>query len=235
MVFLFAGVPDIMQSSKRKGACAVKQFDVIREAAQQGLPGELMLIFTAVIWCIFTLILLADLHNRLNNWCFISGMMFSIGALKEYLFYTLGPQLIQAGSWTAGFSEGLYSVLSAVFYYLSMPSVLVFSFFFHRWNRQMGRCFYLVCIAAYAPAVILAFVFPCTQTMHFQHDSVFCLTVAGYNWGAGHHRHGHPAARAVGGTPEYALPAETAGGSDYAGAVMVLAGVGIPISCIGHP
>ena len=185
VVFLFVGVPDIMQSSKRKGAGAVKQFDVIREAAQQGLPGELMLIFTAVIWCIFTLILLADLRNRLNNWCFISGMMFSIGALKEYLFYTLGPQLIQAGSWTAGFSEGLYSVLSAVFYYLSMPSVLVFSFFFHRWNRQMGRWFYLLCIAAYAPAVILAFVFPCTQTMHFQHDSVFCLTVAGYNWGLG--------------------------------------------------
>lgn len=108
------------------------QFNVIHEAAQQGLPGEMLLVFTMVLWCIFTLILLADLHNKLNNWCFISGILFSVGALKEYLFYTLGPQLIQASIWTDDFSEGLYSVLSAVFYYLSMPSVLVFAFFFHR-------------------------------------------------------------------------------------------------------
>ena len=55
----------------------------------------MLLVFTMVLWCIFTLILLADLHNKLNSWCFISGILFSVGALKEYLFYTLGPQLIQ--------------------------------------------------------------------------------------------------------------------------------------------
>lgn len=79
------------------------QFNVIHEAAQQGLPGEMLLVFTMVLWCIFTLILLADLHNKLNNWCFISGILFSVGALKEYLFYTLGPQLIQASIWTDDF------------------------------------------------------------------------------------------------------------------------------------
>ena len=108
------------------------QFNVIHEAAQQGLPGEMLLVFTMVLWCIFTLILLADLHNKLNDWCFISGILFSVGALKEYLFYTLGPQLIQAGIWTDAFSEGLSSVLRSVFYYLAMPSVLVFAFFCQR-------------------------------------------------------------------------------------------------------
>ena len=39
------------------------QFNVIHEAARQGLPGEMLLVFTMVLWCIFTLILLADLHN----------------------------------------------------------------------------------------------------------------------------------------------------------------------------
>ena len=38
VVFLFVGVPDIMQSSKRKGAGAVKQFDVIREARSRVCP-----------------------------------------------------------------------------------------------------------------------------------------------------------------------------------------------------
>ena len=116
------------------------QFNVIHEAAQQGLPGEMLLVFTMVLWCIFTLILLADLHNKLNNWCFISGILFSVGALKEYLFYTLGPQLIQASIWTDDFSEGLYSVLSAVFYYLAMPSVLVFAFF-----QNIPVCVRLLC------------------------------------------------------------------------------------------
>ena len=52
------------------------QFNVIHEAAQQGLPGEMLLVFTMVLWCIFTLILLADLHNKLNNWCRpVSGRM----------------------------------------------------------------------------------------------------------------------------------------------------------------
>ena len=222
-----------MQSSKRKGAGAVKQFDVIREAAQQGLPGELMLIFTAVIWCIFTLILLADLRNRLNNWCFISGMMFSFGALKEYLFYTLGPQLIQAGSWTAGFSEGLY--LYSVRCLLSFHAVRIGVFIF---LPPMEPADGTVVLSALYCRVCSGCNSGLRVSMHaddaFQHDSVFCLTVACYNWGLGIIATAS-AARAVGGTPEYALPAEAAGGSDYAGAVMVLAGVSIPISCIGHP
>ena len=89
-----------------------------------GTPGELLLVLTLLIWAIFAMILFSNAKSRLNIWCFCSGMLFSVGALKEYLFYTLGPVLIDSGIWTSGFSETLYSLLSAVFYYLSMPCLL---------------------------------------------------------------------------------------------------------------
>ena len=49
------------------------------------LPGTHLLVFTLVIWAAFSLVLLADARNQLNQWCFAGGMMFSVGALKEYL------------------------------------------------------------------------------------------------------------------------------------------------------
>ena len=83
------------------------------DAVQNGLPGEIILAFTILIWGIFSLILLGNPRNKLNIWCFASGMTFSIGALKEYLFYTLSPILVANGIWAISFAETLYSVLSA--------------------------------------------------------------------------------------------------------------------------
>ena len=159
--------------------------DWIIDAAQKGLPGELLLAFAILILGIFSMILLANPHNKLNIWCFISGVTFSIGAWKEYLYYTLSPSLVMKGIWTAPFAETMYSVLSAAFYYLSLPPVLIFAFYFHHWDRRFGKWFLRGCLLSYLPAVIFAIVFPCTQTLHFQHLPVFCLLVAGYNWGLG--------------------------------------------------
>ena len=164
------------------GGSSVDQAKWTADAVQNGLPGEIILAFTILIWGIFSLILLGNPRNKLNIWCFASGMTFSIGALKEYLFYTLSPILVANGIWTISFAETLYSVLSAVFYYFSMPPVLIFSFIFHHWDRWRKRGFRMLCLSAYVPAVILAIVFPCTRTLHYQHVQVFCLTVAGYNW-----------------------------------------------------
>ena len=50
------------------------------DAVQNGLPGEIILAFTVLIWGIFLLILLGNPRNKLNIWCFISGMTFSVGA-----------------------------------------------------------------------------------------------------------------------------------------------------------
>ena len=59
----------------------------------QGLPGEFLLLFVIFIWLLFILTLLSDIHNKLNFWCFISGMIFSLGVLKEYLYFCLVPYL----------------------------------------------------------------------------------------------------------------------------------------------
>lgn len=148
----------------------------------EGIPGELLLVLTILIWAIFAMILGSNVKNRLNIWCFCSGMLFSIGALKEYLFYTLGPVLIERGIWTIGFSETLYSLLSAVFYYLSMPSVIIFCLYFHRLDITHPRLFRCLQILVYLPGLAFSIVFPCTQTLAFQKSPVFCLAVGIYNW-----------------------------------------------------
>lgn len=56
-----------------------------------GLPSLYLLLFVLVIWVVFALILLADARNKLNQWCFIGGMAFSVGVFKEYLYYGIGP------------------------------------------------------------------------------------------------------------------------------------------------
>lgn len=149
------------------------------------LPGELLLLFTVLIWVVFLLILFSNPHNKLNIWCFIGGMTFSVGALKEFLYYTLGPMLIHDGYWSVAFSQTLYSLLSAVFYYLSMPAVLIFCFYFHRMDVQMPKRFRWFCMASYLPAVLFSIRYPCTQTLFYQSDTGFCLAVALYNWCAG--------------------------------------------------
>lgn len=147
-----------------------------------GIPGELLLVFALLIWAIFLMILCSNPKNKLNFWCFCSGMLFSIGALKEYLFYTLGPRLIELGIWTSGCSETLYSLLSAVFYYLSMPAVVIFCLYFHRLDRTHPRLFRRLRLLLYLPALLLAVIFPCTQTLAFQQVPAFCLAVGLYNW-----------------------------------------------------
>ena len=147
-----------------------------------GIPGELLLVFTLLIWLVFGLILMSDPKNRLNQRCFGTGMMFSVGALKEFLFYTLGPKLIHRGIWSEAFSQLLYSLLSATFYYLSMPAVVIFCLYFHRLDRTHPVLFRRLRLLVYLPPALLALIFPCTQTLALQSDRVFCLTVGLYNW-----------------------------------------------------
>ena len=145
-----------------------------------GLTGLHLLIFTLAIWVVFSLILMANAQNKLNQWCFIGGMAFSLGALKEYLYYGVGPSLIAAGAWTASGAQTLYSLLSAAFYLLSIPCVLMFAFYFARLNR--AHLFPLLRVAVWLPAVYLSLLFPPTRTLLLQSNPIFCLCIAGYNW-----------------------------------------------------
>ena len=145
-----------------------------------GLPSLHLLLFVLVIWVVFALILLADARNKLNQWCFIGGMAFSVGVFKEYLYYGIGPSLIASGAWTVSGAQLLYSILSAAFYLLSIPCVLMFAFYFARLNQT--RVFPLLRVAVWLPAVYLGLLFPPVRTLPLQSDPVFCLSIAGYNW-----------------------------------------------------
>lgn len=143
------------------------------------LPGAHLLVFTLVIWAAFSLVLLADARNQLNQWCFTGGMMFSVGALKEYLYYGLGPSLIASGIWTQAGASLMYSVLSAAFYLLAIPCVMMFAFYFAQLNQT--RFFPLLRVVVWLPAVCLSVRFPPDRVASLQRDPVFCLSIAGYN------------------------------------------------------
>lgn len=145
------------------------------------LPVSNLLIFALLIWMVFFLILSANPKNKLNQWCFTAGMIFSVGAFKEYLFYALCPVLIARGMLSPQISELIYSLLSAVFYLLSIPSVLMFSFYFHKMKKNTAR-FRAFRLSVWVPALYLAFVFPPAQTFRLQSSPLFCLTIACYNW-----------------------------------------------------
>lgn len=147
------------------------------------LPGGHLLVFTLIIWAAFSLVLLADAKNKLNQWCFVGGMAFSIGAFKEYLFYGIGPSLVAAGAWTQAGAELMYSILSAAFYLLAIPCVLMFAFYFAGLNQS--RAFPFLRAAIWLPAVYLSVLFPPFRVLQLQRDPVFCLSIAGYNWLAG--------------------------------------------------
>ena len=143
------------------------------------LPGTHLLVFTLVIWAAFSLVLLADARNHLNQWCFTGGMMFSVGALKEYLYYGLAPSLIASGIWTQAGASLMYSILSAVFYLLAIPCVMMFAFYFAQLNQT--RFFPLLRVVVWLPAVCLSVRFPPDRVASLQRDPVFCLSIAGYN------------------------------------------------------
>lgn len=148
-------------------------------AYRASLPGTHLLVFTLVIWAAFSLVLLADTRNQLNQWCFTGGMMFSVGALKEYLYYGLGPSLIASGIWTQAGASLMYSVLSAAFYLLAIPCVMMFAFYFAQLNQT--RFFPLLRVVVWLPAVCLSVRFPPDRVASLQRDPVFCLSIAGYN------------------------------------------------------
>lgn len=153
--------------------------------ATQGLPGEFILLFTLLIWTLFILILLSNPRNKLNQWCFFSGMLFSMGVLKEYLFFTLAPTL--TGRFpqllSPGFPETVYSVLTAVLYYFAMPAVMVFSLYFCHLDARKPALFRWLRLLVFLPCLVYAVFFPYGATRFYQlYVPSYYISVAVYNW-----------------------------------------------------
>ena len=65
------------------------------EGKSQGLPGEFLLLTTVLIWLLFAVIYMGNRRSKINQWCLICGLLYSMGALKEYLYYTFFPWLME--------------------------------------------------------------------------------------------------------------------------------------------
>ena len=151
---------------------------------KKGLPGEFILLFTILIWLLFALIYISNRQNKLNRWCFISGMCFSMGVFKEYLYFTLTPYL--AENYPNLFHETLsvqvYSVLTAVLYYFSMPAALIFAFYFANLHERRPRAARWFKWLVFIPSLVFGVIYPYIDTRHFQlYDRGYYLAVAVYN------------------------------------------------------
>ncbi len=151
---------------------------------QGGLPGEFLLLFTLVVWMLFFIILLGNPRNMINRWCFISGMIFSIGVLKEYLYFTLCPELIRAfpALFTESLAFSVYSSLTAFFYYFSMPAALMLGMYFGRVDETFPRLFFWTKFGIFLPGILMGFLYSYPQTRYFQlYDRAFFPAVTAYN------------------------------------------------------
>lgn len=151
---------------------------------QAGLPSVWMLVFTLLLWVLFAAILFSNRKNELNRWGFVAGIFFSMGVLKEYLYFGVVPSLlIHFPSIPEETYTQVYSVMTAVLYYLAMPSVVMMAFHFadmpQRHPRFFGICKYLI----FLPAIGFGVAVPYHQTRYYQlYVYPYYLSIAVYNW-----------------------------------------------------
>lgn len=132
----------------------------------QGFPEEVLLLFTVLIWVLYLLVYFSSPHNKVNQWCCICGFLLSIGVLKEYLYFSgiFAGMEITLFDISYCLNEFLNSILTAILYYLSMPCVMVFSFYFCNLDKLRPRLFRLLTILVFLPVVGFGIVYPWSHT-----------------------------------------------------------------------
>lgn len=142
------------------------------------------MVFTLLIWLLLFLIYISDKHNKINQWCAISGIFFSLGTLKEYLYFELAPVIIEhyGSVITMDFITAVYSFMTAMLYYLAMPSIVLFAFYFSSYPARCPKEFRYIRFIVFIPAFILSLIFSPARISYYQHSSfIFWYTVSGYN------------------------------------------------------
>lgn len=131
-----------------------------------GFPTELLLLFTLLIWSLYFLIYYSSPKNKVNQWCCIGGFILSIGVLKEYIYYSgwfAGKGLLLFGV-TYEMGEFINSILTAVLYYLAMPCVVIFSFYFCHLEKRWPKGIKVLKILVFFPVLCFSVVYPWSQT-----------------------------------------------------------------------
>lgn len=142
------------------------------------------MIFTALLWLLSLIIYLSDRRSKTNRWCAVSGLLFSLGTFKEYLFYDVVPGL--AGRVDIphfeSLAEGGYSIMTAVLYDFVMPCLFIFSLYFYEYHVIHPRRFRTFKVLALCLPLPLILIFPPLMTRELQHTSLFFwYTVSAYN------------------------------------------------------
>ena len=107
-------------------------------STQNSLPGIFILFFTILTWILFFSIYFSNKHSSLNCWAFLAGMCFSSGVLKEYLYFSVVPSLtVSFPQIDPAFYTQVYSVMTAILYYFSMPCVMIMAFYYSGIDKKL--------------------------------------------------------------------------------------------------
>lgn len=152
--------------------------------AQKGLSSVGLLIFTLLLWILFAAIFFSNRKSRMNRWGFIAGLFFSCGVLKEYLYFGVVPALLQSyPAIPEAFYTQIYSVMTAILYYLAIPSTVMVAFEFAEIPQRHPQFYQKARFLIFIPALVFGIFVPYTQTRYYQlHLSYYYWAVSAYNW-----------------------------------------------------
>ncbi len=139
------------------------------------MPVGVNLLFTVLLWTFFTVILFSNRKDKVNQWCFAGGMIFSLGVLKEYFFFDLIPFLEKNNVvlFSMQQAEAIYSVMTAALYLLAMPAALIFSFYFSDFHFISQKGFMLTKWGIVAAILVFVLAFDPVKYRQYQLGSLF--------------------------------------------------------------
>lgn len=146
------------------------------------------MVFTLILWVFMFLVYFSSRNNKTNQWCAITFFIFSLGPFKEFLFYDLPALKLMTNGLQIplSISREMYSVLTAILYYLVMPCSVVFALYFSELLINRSFWLQLIKISLFLPSVLLFLVFLPTKTSMYQNTSMtFWHTVTIYNFAFG--------------------------------------------------
>ena len=160
------------------------QTSLVMIGTQEGLSSVWLLVFTVLLWLLFASIFLSNRKNQMNRWVLVAGIFFSVGVLKEYLYFGVVPSLLDGlPQIPEAFYTGVYSVMTAVLYYLAMPAVVMVALYFADEPRRHPRRYHIIRILDFLPAVLFSLIIPWHQTRYYQLNVYsYYLAVSVYNW-----------------------------------------------------
>lgn len=146
------------------------------------------MVYSILLCLLVLLIYLSNRGNRTNRWCAISGFLFSLGPIKEYFYFDIVPRIPNAmiNGAVQPFYTFVYSVMTALLYYLAMPTAIVFAMYFSG-NWYAGGQKSVLCsrrflgIIFIIPAVMALIYKPHLFREYQLSDQIFWYILSAYN------------------------------------------------------